>query len=303
MSKSANKEKKPPELKASGKRKKNSQMREVWSRLKQNKKAIFAMAVLAMLLIMVIFADIIADYDKAVDLNVVNRLKEPGKEFIFGTDAFGRDIFARIIHGARISLLMGFGATAISAFFGTVIGTTSAFMGGRFDNVVMRILDTWMAIPSLLITLAIIAGIGVGIPQMIFALAFGGIPGFARILRASALSVVNQEFIESAKALGASNTRIVFQHVIPNVISQALVQATMGVSGTILMGATLSFLGLGAQPPTPEWGAMLSEGLSNYQFYPHLVTIPGIFLAITALSINIFGDALRDAFDPKLKGR
>ena len=285
------------------KRKKNSQMREAWRRLIRNKKAVAAMVVLAILLCMVIFADLISPYEKGTELNILYRLKAPCKEFWFGTDAHGRDLFTRIIHGSRMSLLMGFGATFISASIGTLIGTTSAYLGGKADNVIMRILDMWMAIPSLLITLAIIAGVGVGIPQMIGALAFGGIPGFARVLRASALSVVNQDFIESARALGAKNGRVIRKYVIPNVMSQFLVQSTMNVSGTILLGATLSFLGLGAQPPTPEWGAMLSEGLANYQFYPYLVTIPGIFLAITALAINIFGDALRDALDPKLKGK
>lgn len=285
------------------KRKKNSQLRQAWIRLRRNKKAVFAMLVLFLLLVIVIFADLIVDYDKVITIAPANRLKSPSPEHWFGTDTYGRDIFARIIHGARMSLLMGFGATFISSTVGTIIGTTSAFLGGKVDGIVTRVLDMWMAIPSLLITLAIIAGVGVGIPQMILALAFGGIPGFARVLRASALSIVNQDFIESAQALGASNKRIIFKHVVPNVMSQYLVQSTMNVSGTILLGATLSFMGLGAQPPTPEWGAMLSEGLTNYQFYPFLVTIPGAFLAITALSINIFGDALRDALDPKLKGR
>lgn len=283
--------------------KQNSQFREVTRRLFHNKKAIFAMVIIALLILMVIFADIIAPYSKAVDLNIPNRLKAPCKEFWFGTDAQGRDIFARIVHGSRISLLMGIAATLIQATFGTLLGTTAAYLGGKADDIIMRILDMWLAIPSLLLTLAIIAGFGVGVPQMIFAIGIGGIPSFARVLRASALGVVSQEYIESAKALGASGPRIIGKYVIPNIISQMLIQATVNISGTILMGATLSFLGLGAQPPTPEWGAMLSEGLGNFQFYPYLVTIPGIFLAITALSINIFGDALRDAFDPKLKGK
>ena len=283
--------------------KQNSQFREVSRRLLRNKKAIAAMVVLALLLLMVIFADLISPLSRGVELNPMARLLSPGKDYWFGTDALGRDMFTRIIHGSRVSLLMGFGATAIATVAGTLIGTAGAYLGGWVDNVIMRILDVWMAIPSLLITLAIIAGIGVGIPQMIFALAFGSIPGFARVLRAAALGVVNQEYIESAKALGANNRRIISRYVVPNVISQVLIQATMNVSGIILLGATLSFLGLGAQPPTPEWGAMLNEGLSNYQYYPYLVTIPGIFLAITALAINVFGDALRDAFDPKLKGK
>lgn len=286
-----------------GKMKQNSPLREVSRRLLRNKKAIAAMVVLVLLLLMVIFADMISPLSKGVQLNPMARLKPPFGEYLFGTDGLGRDIFTRIIHGSRISLLMGFGATAIATVAGTIIGTTGAYLGGRVDNIIMRILDVWMAIPSLLITLAIIAGIGVGISQMIFALAFGSIPGFARVLRAAALGVVNQEYIESAKALGANNRRIIAKYVVPNVISQVLIQATMNVSGIILLGATLSFLGLGAQPPTPEWGAMLNEGISNYQYYPYLVTIPGIFLAVTALAINVFGDALRDAFDPKLKGK
>lgn len=281
----------------------NSQFREVTRRLFRNKKAIFAMVIIALLLLMVIFADLIVPYSKAIDLNIPNRLKDPCKEFWFGTDGQGRDIFARIVHGSRISLLMGIAATLIQATFGTILGTGAAYLGGRADEIITRILDMWMAIPSLLITLAIIAGIGVGVPQMIFAIGFGGIPGFARVLRAAALGVVSQEYIESAKALGASGGRIIRKYVIPNIISQMLIQATVNISGTILLGATLSFLGLGAQPPTPEWGAMLSQGLGDFQFHPYLVTIPGIFLAITALSINIFGDALRDAFDPKLKGK
>ncbi|MDD6159700.1 MAG: ABC transporter permease, partial [Oscillospiraceae bacterium] len=186
---------------------------------------------------------------------------------------------------------------------GTLIGVAAAYFGGKIDNIIMRILDIWMAMPSLLVTLAFIAGMGVGIPQTIFALAFGATPGFARTLRAAALGVSSQEFIESSVAQGSSNWRIMVHDLIPNVISQILIQFTMNVSYMILLGSTLSFLGLGAQPPTPEWGAMLAEGLQNYQFHPYLVIYPGLFLAFTALAINIFGDALRDAFDPKLKGR
>ena len=283
--------------------KQNSQFREVSRRLLRNKKAVAAMIVVALLLLMVIFADVISPLSKGTDINPMARLKSPCWEYPFGTDKFGRDMFTRVIHGSRVSLLMGFGATLVGALFGTLIGTTGAYLGGKVDDIIMRILDVWMAIPSLLITLAIIAGIGVGIPQMVVALAFGSIPGFARTLRAAALGVVNQEYVESARALGAKNGRIIGKYVVPNVMSQILIQTTMNVSGIILLGATLSFLGLGAQPPTPEWGAMLNEGLADYQFYPYLVNIPGVFLAITALSINILGDALRDAFDPKLKGK
>lgn len=283
------------------KRRSNGQGADIWRRLRQNKKAVGAMIVLAFLLFLVVFANLLIPYGNAVDINPPDRLQWPNAQHWFGTDHYGRDIFARIIYGARVTLLIGFGATAISALIGTAIGTTSAYLGGKADAVITRILDTWMAIPSLLVTLALIAGIGRGLPQTIAALAVGGIPGFSRILRAAALDVVNRDYMEAVRALGASRKRAVFKHVVPNVMSQVLIQATSSVSGNILLGATLSFLGLGAQPPAPEWGYMLAEGIDNYQFYSYLVSIPGLAIAITALAINILGDALRDALDPRLK--
>jgi len=281
----------------------NSIWKELFLRLIHNKRAIFAMAILLLLILIVVFADLIIPYSKAVDQNILDRFTRPNSSHWFGTDKYGRDQFARTIHGTRISLLIGFGSATIAAILGTTIGVAAAYFGGKVDNIICRILDIWMAMPSLLVTLAIIAGLGVGIPQTIFALAFGATPGFARTLRAAALSVASQEFIESSVAQGASHGRIMLHDLVPNVISQILIQFTMNVSYMILLGSTLSFLGLGAQPPTPEWGAMLAEGLQDYQFYPYLVMFPGMFLALTALAINIFGDALRDGFDPKLKGR
>ena len=281
----------------------NSIWKELFFRLLHNKRAIFAMIILLFLLVIVIFADVIVPYARAVDQNIPDRFQRPNGSHWFGTDKYGRDQFARTIHGTRISLLIGFGSATIAAVAGTLIGIAAAYFGGKVDNIICRILDIWMAMPSLLVTLAIIAGLGVGIPQTIFALAFGATPGFARTLRAAALGVASQEFIESSVAQGASHARIMRHDLVPNVISQILIQFTMNVSYMILLGSTLSFLGLGAQPPTPEWGAMLAEGLQDYQFYPYLVMFPGMFLALTALAINIFGDALRDGFDPKLKGR
>lgn len=279
----------------------NSQAADVRRRLLQNKKAVGAMAVLALLLFLVLFANLLIPYGRVVELNPGARLQWPDADHWFGTDHYGRDIFARVIYGARVSLLMGFGATAISAFLGTVIGTASAYLGGRVDGVITRVLDTWMAIPALLVTLALIAGIGRGLVQTIVALAVGGIPGFARVLRAAALDVTHRDYMEAVEALGASRRRAVFRHVVPNVMSQVLIQATGSVSGNILLAATLSFLGLGAQPPAPEWGYMLSEGLGNFQYYSYLVSIPGLAIAVTALAINLLGDALRDALDPRLK--
>lgn len=279
----------------------NSQGWDVWRRLIRNKKAVLAMAILVILVVLVVGAEHIVPYESAIKSVAADRFQSPNAQHWFGADKYGRDMFARIVYGARTSLAIGFSATLISALLGTVIGTSSAYIGGKFDYVVTRILDVWMSVPGLLITLAIIAGLGVGTGPTIFALAFGGIPGFARTLRGAALGVVSMDYMESAQALGASHARAVFRHVVPNVMSQVLIQATSYVSGNILLCAVLGFLGLGAQPPTPEWGSILSEGLQNYSDHPFIVSIPGMAIAVTALAINTFGDALRDALDPRLK--
>lgn len=282
------------------KKRRNSQGWAVWYRLTRNKKAVGAMFVLLVLAFLVIFADTLLPYTLATDITP-DRFQSPNGQHWFGTDKYGRDLFARIIYGARTSLYIGLAATCLSALFGTVIGTASAYMGGKFDYIVTRVLDIWMAVPSLLVTLAIIAGLGVGLETTIFALAFGGIPGFARTLRGAALGVTSMDYMESVRALGASHGRAIFRHVVPNVISQVLIQVTSSVSANILLCATLGFLGLGAQPPTPEWGSILAEGIKDYEKYSYIVSIPGAAVAITALAINIFGDALRDALDPRLK--
>ncbi len=282
-------------------KRKGGQTKDILRRLFTNKKAVVAVAFLALLVFLVIFANVLIPYSKAIDINPIDRLQSPNSTYWFGTDAYGRDIFARIIYGTRSTLLIAFGATAISAVLGTIIGTTTAYIGGKFDQWAMRILDIWMAVPGFLMTLAIIAGVGVGIGPTLFALAVGGTPGFARILHGQALVIVNQEYMLSVKALGASRKRAIFKHVIPNVISQVLIQATSNVSGNLLLGAGLSFLGLGAQPPAPEWGSMLAQGLPDYMFHSYLVSIPGAAVTLTALATNILGDALRDALDPRLK--
>jgi len=285
---------------AKKKKRRNSQGWDVWRRLVRNKKAVAAMIVLVILLFLVIFANQLLPYSLATDLSR-DRFQWPSMQHWFGTDKYGRDLFARIVYGARTSLFIGLTATVFSATIGTIIGTASAYIGGKFDYVVTRILDIWMAIPALLVTLAIIAGLGVGLKTTIFALAFGGIPGFARTLRGVALGVTSMDYMEAVRALGATHRRAILKHVIPNVASQVLVQITMNISGNILMCAYLGFLGLGAQPPTPEWGSIMAEGLEDYEKYSYIVSIPGATIAVTTLAINILGDALRDALDPRLK--
>lgn len=283
--------------------KRRSPFAEVWERLKKNKLAMAALVVIGLLLLMVIFADLIVPYELAVSNNAATKLAKPSKEHWFGCDALGRDLFARIVHGGRISLLLGFGATSISTIIATLLGATAAFVGGRFDNTLMRFFDVMLAVPSILLSLAIVAGFGLGIPQLIAAIAIGQLPGFTRVVRSAVLSIAGQDYVEAAQALGISNFGIIVNEILPNALGTILVQATMQVSANILMGAMLSFLGLGAPIPTPEWGTIMSEGLGYLRYVTHIVIFPTIFISVTALSINILGDGLRDAFDPRLKGK
>lgn len=286
-----------------GRRKGSSQFAEMWRRLRKNKTAMVSMAVILLLLLVVVFADVIVNYSLAVEQNAALKLAKPSLAHIFGCDALGRDLFARIIHGTRISLLFGFGATAVTTVAATLLGTSSAYFGGRYDNLLMRFFDIIISIPSILLALAISAGFGNGILQLIIAMSIGQIASFTRVIRSSALNVVDQDFIEAGKSIGQSDFVIITQHVMPNVLGTILVQATMSVAQNILMGSILSFLGLGAPIPIPEWGKIMSEGLPYLRYTTHLVIFPTFFIAATVLAINLFGDGLRDALDPRLKGR
>lgn len=281
-----------------------SQGQEAWGRLKKRKEAMIALAGIILLLLLAIFADVIADYNTmCVTQNVQEKLQGPSAAHILGTDHVGRDMFGRAIHGTRTALIMGVGATAISLAIGAVLACLCSYFGGVVDMIIMRLMDIMSSIPALILAMAICAGIGNGLWQTIIALSVGGISGFTRMFRSKALIVANMEYMEAGKALGASTGWLMLKYMFPNIISVVLVQGSMMVSSNVLMGATLSFIGLGVQPPQPEWGSMLSEGLQYFQLYPRLVIVPGIFLVITSLCINTFGDCLRDALDPQLKGR
>ena len=293
-----------PAINEQQRRKGNSQFKEAWLRLKKNKLAVAALVVLCLVILTAIFADFIVDYKtKVIEPNYGAVNQSFSLEHPFGTDAYGRDILARVIHGTRYSLLMGFVGTAVATLLACIIGSSAALIGGWLDSLVTRIVDVLMTIPNVLFAMAIVAGLGIGIPQLIAALTITQTVTQTRVVRSAVLNVADQEYIESARALGASTPRIIRKYVLPNVIGTILVQSTISVAHNVLLGATLSFLGLGAKPPIPEWGAMLSEAISNMRYYPHEIIGPGIALVIMALSISIFGDALRDAVDPKLKGR
>lgn len=285
------------------KTKRRSSFTEVWLRLRKNKLAMVALVIVCLLLLMVIFADLIVPYSAAVTNNPDAKLLKPCAEHWFGCDNLGRDLFARVIHGARVSLLLGFGATIVATVAASLLGSSAAFIGGRFDAIVMRFIDILISIPSILLSLAIAAGFGIGLPQLVCSIAIGALPGFTRVVRSTVLSIASQEYIEAARAVGVSTGKIIISHMLPNALSTILVQATMMVSTNILSGAMLSFLGLGAPIPTPEWGTIMSEGLPFLRYVSHTVVFPTIFIAITALSVNILGDGLRDAFDPRLKGK
>jgi len=276
---------------------------EAWIRLRKNKRAVVMMIIIGIIFLIAIFANVIVKYEVCITQDPVIRLQEPSAEHWFGTDNYGRDIFARIIHGTRIAILFGFGATAIAMVLATIIGTSTAYFGGLYDNIITRILDTLMTIPVLLLAIAIVSGFGSGLVQLMLAMTVGQTPSFSRIVRSSALAVSGQDYVEAARALGAPDFWIIMKYIVPNVISTILLQGTMQVGANILMGATLSFVGLGVQAPTPEWGMMMSESMQYFQYKPYLVLIPGLALVITSLAINTFGDCLRDAFDPRLKGK
>ncbi|NLG88339.1 MAG: ABC transporter permease [Clostridiaceae bacterium] len=279
-----------------------SQFKLFFRRFCRNKLAVFGLIFIVFIILVALFAPFIAPYGYD-DQNVSIRLTKPNSEHWFGTDDLGRDVFSRMIYGARVSLSVGISTTAISMFTALIIGMISGYYGGRTDNIIMRIVDVFLAIPSILLSIAIAATLGGGIVSMLIALSMGAIPGVSRLIRAQVMAECHKEYVEAAKVTRASDFRIMFKYIFPNILSVFIVTFTMGVAGGILNASMLSFIGLGAQPPIPEWGAMLSEGRAYIRDYPYLVTYPGIMISITVFAINMFGDGLRDAFDPKLKGR
>lgn len=284
------------------KNKKKSQIAEVWKRMKKNKTAVFGLTVISFLILAGVFADFIADYDTVViKQNVSHRLQTPSAAHWFGTDVYGRDIFARIIHGTRTSLTIGVFTSFFAAFIGAIIGAIAGYFGGKIDNLIMRIVDIFMCIPSILLALSVVAALGPGLGNLFIAMVISLTPVFVRLVRAVVLGLREEDYIEAAKASGTTTARIISRHILPNAMGPIIVQATMSVSSTIILAAGLSFLGLGILPPTPEWGAMLAGGKEFMRDAPHIVFFPGMAIVLSALSINLLGDGLRDALDPKLK--
>ena len=282
--------------------KKRSQVSAVWHRLKKNKLAMLGLFILCILIGLAVFADFIADYDTVVvGLDMSQRLLTPSLEHIFGTDQFGRDVFARIIHGGRLSLSLSIISMSVAVAIGACIGAVAGYYGGRVDDVLMRLMDILLAIPPMLMSISIVAALGQSMINLLIALAIAYIPVFARVIRSTILSIKGQEFVEAARACGTSNARIILLHIIPNAIGPIIVEATLTMGAAILVISSLSFMGLGIEPPAPEWGTMLYEGREVIRSSPYLVIFPGIAIALSVMSLNLLGDGLRDALDPRLK--
>ena len=282
--------------------KKRSQLSLVWHRLRRNKLAMLGLAMMSVIVLLAVFADVIADYNKVVvGMNMLERLQTPSLKHWFGTDGYGRDVVARIIHGSRLSLTLSIVSMSVAVAVGSLIGAISGYYGGKIDDVLMRLMDMLLAIPPMLMSISIVAALGRSMVNLMLALALAYMPVFARVIRSSILSVKGQEFVEAAKACGTSDARIIMRHIVPNAVGPIIVQATLAMGSSILTISSLSFMGMGIQPPQPEWGTMLYEGRDLIRTSPYLVIFPGIAIAVSVLSLNLLGDGLRDALDPRLK--
>lgn len=284
------------------KSKKKSQWVSVWKRLKKNKMAVAGLVILCLICFFAVFADVFFDYEiMVIQQSAASRLSPPSLQHWLGTDEVGRDILARIVHGARVSLPVAFATIVIASAVGGILGAVAGYGSKMADNLIMRFMDIFLAIPSILMSIALVSALGPGMGNLLLAISISNIPPFARIVRSSVLTIRNEEYIEAARAIGAHDGRIIFRHIIPNCMAPIIVQATLCIAGSILSIASLSFIGLGIQPPTPEWGSMLSGGRQYIRYAWWVCAFPGIAIMLTILSLNLLGDGLRDALDPKLK--
>ena len=284
-------------------RKNISKSRDVFNRIVRNRNAVIGFVIAMVIIFAALFASFLVDYETdVIQVDVLNRLQLPSDEHFLGTDELGRDILARLVYAARMSLLIGVLSVTFALGIGIVLGSVAGYYGGKVETVIMRICDVFEGIPSFLMAMTITAAFGTSLFNLMLAIAIGTFAGQTRIIRGAVLQVKGQEYIEAARALGASNLEIIFYHIIPNCIAVIIVQFSIRVAGGILSASSLSFLGLGVQPPDPEWGAMLSGGRAYLLENPYLTLYPGLCIMLTILAFNMLGDGLRDALDPRLKG-
>ncbi|MCL0105893.1 nickel ABC transporter permease subunit NikC [Thermodesulfovibrionales bacterium] len=274
---------------------------EVFQRLKKHRLALIGAGIILVLIFIAVLAPFIAPHDP-IEQNLEHRLLSPNTEYLLGTDNLGRCILSRLIHGTSVSLQIGVMVVGIAAFVGVTLGLVAGYRGGLIDELIMRIVDILLAFPGIILALVVAGILGPSLFNVMLALAVVGWTSYARVVRGAVLSVKEKEFVEAARALGAGEARIMFRHILPNVMAPVIVMATLGMAHVILAAAALGFLGLGAQPPTPEWGSMLNDGRAFMRTAPHLTIFPGLAIMVTVLAFNFLGDGLRDALDPRLKG-
>lgn len=277
----------------------HSQFVDIWRRFKRNKLAVFGMGLAVFLILMAVFANFIAPYDPAAIST--DRLASPSLEHLMGTDNYGRDLFSRIIYGARVSLLIFLMALVFSLIIGIGLGATAGYFGGWYESVIMRICDILMCIPGMLLAVCISSLLGIGEVNTAIAIAVSGVAPAIRMIRATVLQIRSQEFVEAAKATGSSQLKIIFHEILPNILSPLIVDSTMRIGGNILQISGLSFIGLGVQSPTAEWGSIMSDGQEFITTFWPMITFPGIAILLTVFAFNVMGDGLRDALDPRLK--
>lgn len=270
----------------------------VAKRLLRNRAFVVGSVVVCIFLLLAFFPQLFTHYNP-LEKDLANRLLPPSATHWFGTDDLGRDIFARVIYGARLSLQVGLISVGIALVIGSLLGIIAGYFGGLLGEILMRIIDIILAFPSILLAILIVAILGPGLTNAMIAIGIVNVPLYARLLRSTTLQIRNQEFIEAAQAMGAGHTRIMFFHILPNCLSPLIVQATLGIGAAILETAGLSFLGLGAQPPTPEWGTMLSQAKDFIRIAPWTLTFPGLAITVVVIAFNLMGDGLRDLFDPR----
>jgi len=275
---------------------------DAWRRLKRSRNAQVGMAIMLLFVLMGVFIPLVDPYNPRIDSDLVNRLKAPSAEHWFGTDEQGRDLFRRVLHGANISLRVGIAAVALALILGCFIGLIAGFFGGLTDNVAMRAMDIMLSFPATLLAIGIVATRGPGLDNTMLAIGIVNIPRYARLARSTTLSIKEQDYIMAAHATGVKPKRIIWRHVFPNSLSPIVVQSSLSIATAIIEAAALGFLGLGAQPPTPEWGAMLSDGYKYLTIGAWWVLLyPGLAIMLTVLGFNLLGDGLRDALDPRLR--
>ena len=273
----------------------------IWRRLLRDKSSVVSMGFLCLIVLLAIFANVLFDESLVTMQNTAIRNNPPSWEHWFGTDLYGRDIFIRMVFGSRVSLTIGIVTMGVSMIIGGLLGAVAAYFGGKIDGIIMRFTDMFMAIPETLLALCVVAAMGASAVSLIVAMTVAAVPGNCRLVRSTVLSIVDTEYVEAARACGMRDIGIIVKEIIPNSLGPIIVVSTQGIANLMLTASSLSYLGMGIQPPNPEWGAMISEAREFLRSDPYMCIIPGIVIVLTALSFNLLGDGLRDAMDPRLK--